>query len=296
MPNLKEVRTRIASVKSTQQITSAMKMVAASKLRRAQNAILQLRPYAAKLKEILQNLSASLQEGGQSSAYSEQREPEKVLLVVVASNRGLCGAFNANVIKAANRNIAEKYQTQHSKGNLALLTIGKKVTEFYKRRKYNIFESHDDLFDRLSFENVSPLAERLMELFVAGEFDRIDIVYKQFKNAATQSLILEQFLPIEPVDADEDAKNRIGVDYILEPSKEVIVQDLIPKSLKIQFYKAILDSFASEHGARMTAMHQATDNAKELLRDLNLSYNKARQASITKEILEIVSGAEALKG
>jgi F-type H+-transporting ATPase subunit gamma len=296
MPNLKEVRTRIASVKSTQQITSAMKMVAASKLRRAQNAILQLRPYAAKLKEILQNLSASLQDGGQSSAYSEQRDPEKVLLVVVASNRGLCGAFNANVIKAANRTIAEKYQTQHAKGNLSLLTIGKKITEFYKRRKYNIFESHDDLFDRLSFENVSSLSERLMELFVAGEFDRIEIVYNQFKNAATQSLILEQFLPIEPVDTDEDTKNQIGVDYILEPSKEVIVQDLIPKSLKIQFYKAILDSFASEHGARMTAMHQATDNAKELLRDLNLSYNKARQAAITKEILEIVSGAEALKG
>jgi F-type H+-transporting ATPase subunit gamma len=296
MPNLKEVRTRIASVKSTQQITSAMKMVAASKLRRAQNAILQLRPYAAKLKEILQNLSASLQDGGQSSAYSEQRDPEKVLLVVVASNRGLCGAFNANVIKAANRTIAEKYQTQHAKGNLSLLTIGKKITEFYKRRKYNIFESHDDLFDQLSFENVSSLSERLMELFVAGEFDRIEIVYNQFKNAATQSLILEQFLPIEPVDTDEDTKNQIGVDYILEPSKEVIVQDLIPKSLKIQFYKAILDSFASEHGARMTAMHQATDNAKELLRDLNLSYNKARQAAITKEILEIVSGAEALKG
>lgn len=296
MPNLKEVRTRIASVKSTQQITSAMKMVAASKLRRAQNAIIQLRPYAAKLKEILQNLSTSLQEGDQTSAYSEQREPEKVLLIVVASNRGLCGAFNANVIKAANRNIEEKYPTQLAKGNLALLTIGKKVTEFYKRRKYNIFESHDDLFDQLTFENVSALAERLMELFAEGQFDRIDIVYNQFKNAATQSLILEQFLPIEPVDTNEDAKNQIGVDYILEPSKEVIVQDLIPKSLKIQFYKAILDSFASEHGARMTAMHQATDNAKELLRDLNLSYNKARQASITKEILEIVSGAEALKG
>jgi F-type H+-transporting ATPase subunit gamma len=296
MPNLKEVRTRIASVKSTQQITSAMKMVAASKLRRAQNAILQLRPYAAKLKEILQNLSASLQDGDQSSAYSEQREPEKVLLVVVASNRGLCGAFNANVIKAANRTIEEQYPAQHAKGNLAVLTIGKKVTEFYKRRKSNIFETHDELYDQLSFENVSPLSERLMELFVAGVFDRIDIVYNQFKNAATQKLVREQFLPIEPIEVKEDAQNQIGVDYILEPSKEVIVQDLIPKSLKIQFYKAILDSFASEHGARMTAMHQATDNAKELLRDLNLTYNKARQASITKEILEIVSGAEALKG
>jgi F-type H+-transporting ATPase subunit gamma len=248
------------------------------------------------LKEILQNLSASLQDGDQSSAYSEQREPEKVLLVVVASNRGLCGAFNANVIKAANRTIEEQYPAQHAKGNLAVLTIGKKVTEFYKRRKSNIFETHDELYDQLSFENVSPLSERLMELFVAGVFDRIDIVYNQFKNAATQKLVREQFLPIEPIEVKEDAQNQIGVDYILEPSKEVIVQDLIPKSLKIQFYKAILDSFASEHGARMTAMHQATDNAKELLRDLNLTYNKARQASITKEILEIVSGAEALKG
>jgi F-type H+-transporting ATPase subunit gamma len=296
MPNLKEVRTRIASVKSTQQITSAMKMVAASKLRRTQNAILQLRPYAAKLKEILQNLSASLQEGDQSSAYSEQREPEKVLLIVVASNRGLCGAFNANVIKAANRTIEEKYHIQSANGTLAILTIGKKVTEYYRRRKYNIYESHDGLFDQMSFENVVPLAQKLMDLFVAKEFDRIDIIYNQFKNAATQRLILEQFLPVEPVEKKEDVKHMIGVDYILEPSKEVIVQDLIPKSLKIQFYKAMLDSFASEHGARMTAMHQATDNAKELLRDLNLSYNKARQASITKEILEIVSGAEALKG
>jgi len=296
MPNLKEVRTRIASVKSTQQITSAMKMVAASKLRRAQNAIVQLRPYAAKLKEILQNLTASLQDGDQSSAYSEQREPEKVLLVVIASNRGLCGAFNANVIKAANRTIEEKYQNQNSKGTLALLTIGKKVTEFYKQRKYNIYESHDELFDQMSFEKVAPLAEKLMDIFLAKGFDRIDIIYNQFKNAATQRLILEQFLPIEPVEQQEDFRQQVSVEYILEPSKQVIVRDLIPKSLKIQFYKAMLDSFASEHGARMTAMHQATDNAKELLRDLNLSYNKARQASITKEILEIVSGAEALKG
>jgi F-type H+-transporting ATPase subunit gamma len=296
MPNLKEVRTRISSVKSTQQITSAMKMVAASKLRRAQNAILQLRPYAAKLKEILQNLSTSLQDGEQNSPYSEQREPEKVLLVIVASNRGLCGAFNTNVIKAANRSISEKYPQQVENGNLQLLTIGKKITDFFKRRKFNLFESHDELFEQLSFEKVAPLSEKLMELFVAGQFDRIEIIYNQFKNAATQQLVIEQFLPVELAEKQEDHHKHISVDYILEPSKEEIVQDLIPKSLKIQFFKAILDSYASEHGARMTAMHQATDNATELLRDLNLSYNKARQATITKEILEIVSGAEALKG
>lgn len=295
MPNLKEVRIRIASVKSTQQITSAMKMVAASKLRRAQNAILQMRPYAGKLKEILQNLSASLDAGDDSSVFSEQRIPNKVLLIVVSSNRGLCGAFNANIIKAANKRISEDFTDQYKSGNLSLITIGKKVSEFYSKRDYDVVESLDDIFDKLSFENVSPIAEMLMKYFEDKKFDRIEIIYNQFKNAATQILVNEQFLPVEPVEMEEGVE-LANADYIFEPNKQDIVRDLIPKSLKVQFYKALLDSFASEHGARMTAMHQATDNAQELLKDLNLSYNKARQAAITNEILEIVSGAEALKG
>jgi F-type H+-transporting ATPase subunit gamma len=294
--NLKEVRIRIASVKSTQQITSAMKMVAASKLRKAQTAIIKLRPYAAKLQEFLQNLSVSLDVGDTSSVYSVQRHPEKVLLVVISSNRGLCGAFNANVIKMANNLMAEKYAVQYEKGNVSLLTIGKKVTEFYRKRNYNIVESHDDVFNHLTFESVSVISENVMQFFSARQFDRIEIIYNQFKNAATQKLVTEQFLPVLPPAKDDTSKKNSKVDYIFEPSKEEIVLDLIPKSLKIQFYKSILDSYASEHGARMTAMHQATDNAKELLKDLNLAYNKARQASITGEILEIVGGAEALKG
>lgn len=296
MPNLKEVRTRIASVKSTQQITSAMKMVAASKLRRAQNAILQMRPYAAKLKEILQNLSASLDSGDESSVYSEQRETEKVLLVTISSNRGLCGAFNANVIKKANFLIHETYQTQYQSGNLSLITIGRKVSEYYQKRDYNVLESHDELFDNLTFDNVSALTEKVMEQFRNKEFDKVEIIYNQFKNAATQILNAEQFLPVEPVEMEDSNTSNSNVDYIFQPDKQEIILDLIPKSLKVQFYKAILDSYAAEHGARMTAMHQATDNAQELLKSLNLAYNKARQAAITNEILEIVSGAEALKG
>ncbi len=296
MANLKEVRLRIASVKSTQQITSAMKMVAASKLRRAQSAIVKLRPYAGKLQEFLQNLSVSLDAGDSSSVYSQQRTPEKILLIVVSSNRGLCGAFNANVMKMANNLMAGKYATQYQKGNVSLVTIGKKVTEFYRKRKYNVIESHDDIFGQLTFEHVSVIAENIMQQFADKKFDRIEIIYNQFKNAATQILVSEQFLPVLPPAKDESKKQKLKVDYIFEPSKEEIVLDLIPKSLKIQFYKALLDSYASEHGARMTAMHQATDNAKELLKDLNLAYNKARQAAITGEILEIVGGAEALKG
>lgn len=296
MANLKEVRLRIASVKSTQQITSAMKMVAASKLRKAQSAIIRMRPYAAKLKEFLQNLSVSLDSGDISSVYSVQRHPEKVLLIPITSNRGLCGAFNANVIKMTNNLIAEKYGEQSRKGNVHLVTIGKKVTEFYRKRNYKVVSSHDDIFNHLTFDNVSVIAESVMKMFADKNFDRIEIIYNQFKNAATQILVVEQFLPVLPPAKDETKKKISNVDYIFEPSKEEIVLDLIPKSLKIQFYKSILDSYASEHGARMTAMHQATDNAKELLKDLNLAYNKARQASITGEILEIVGGAEALKG
>lgn len=295
MANLKEVRIRITSVRSTQQITSAMKMVAASKLRRAQNAIVQMRPYAAKLKEILQGLSASLDMADGGSEYSEQRNPNKVLIVLISSNRGLCGAFNANVIKNAQSLINDKYNEQLKNGNVGMITIGKKVSEFFAKRDFKVIDKYDHIFDDLTFENVNEIADELMGLFADKEYDRIEIVYNQFKNAATQLLITEQFLPVE-LSQDESSDLPQNVDYIFEPSKEEIVRDLIPKSLKVQFYKAILDSYASEHGARMTAMHKATDNAQEMLKDLNLTYNKARQAAITNEILEIVSGAEALKG
>ena len=299
MPSLKEVRIRIASVKSTQQITSAMKMVAASKLRRAQNAILKMRPYAAKLKEILQNLSASI-DSSADNVYARQGNSNKVLLIVLTSNRGLCGAFNSNVLKMTLSCINEKYATASQQGTLSLMTIGKKGTEFFTKRGYNVVESHDGIYDNLTWDNAAVIANSLMKSFASGEYDRIDIIYNQFKNAAVQKLSVEQFLPVEaPKEEAGDAGKKVEsskVDYIFEPSQEEIVTELIPKSLKIQFYKALLDSFASEHGARMTAMHQATDNARDLLRDLNLAYNKARQASITKEILEIVGGAEALKG
>lgn len=293
MPNLKEVRIRIASVKSTQQITSAMKMVAASKLRRAQNAILKMRPYAAKLKDILQNLSASL-DSGDGNLYTQQRHPEKVLLVVLTSNRGLCGAFNTNILRTAVQKIQDEYQAQFKAGNVSILTIGRKGSEFFNKRGYKMISSHDSVFDSLTYENVSAIAASVMNAFANKEFDRVDIVYNQFKNAVVQRVVVEQFLPVEePAKNDDVAKS--NTDYIFLPSKEEIVEELIPKSLKIQFYKAVLDSYASEHGARMTAMHQATDNAGDLIKELNLAYNKARQAAITKEILEIVSGAEALK-
>jgi len=293
MPNLKEVRIRIASVKSTQQITSAMKMVAASKLRRAQNAILKMRPYAAKLKDILQNLSASL-DSGDGNLYTQQRSPEKVLIVVLTSNRGLCGAFNTNILRTAVHRIHNEYASQMKSGNVSLLTIGRKGTEFFSKRDYKVISTHDSVFDSLSYENVSEIASSVMTAFANKEFDRIDIVYNQFKNAVVQRVVVEQFLPVEEPPKSA-VVSKINTDYIFLPSKEEIVEELIPKSLKIQFYKAVLDSYASEHGARMTAMHQATDNAGDLIKELNLAYNKARQAAITKEILEIVSGAEALK-
>lgn len=293
MPNLKEVRIRIASVKSTQQITSAMKMVAASKLRRAQNAILKMRPYAAKLKDILQNLSASL-DSGDDNVYTQKRIPEKVLVVVITSNRGLCGAFNTNILRTAVQRIQQDYASQMKSGNVSLLTIGRKSTEFFSKRGYKVISSHDSVFDSLTYENVSAIASSVMTAFANKEFDRVDIVYNQFKNAVVQRVTVEQFLPIEEPAESTDGSNS-NTDYIFLPSKEEIVSELIPKSLKIQFYKSVLDSYASEHGARMTAMHQATDNAGDLIKELNLAYNKARQASITKEILEIVSGAEALK-
>jgi F-type H+-transporting ATPase subunit gamma len=298
MPGLKEVRVRIASVKSTQQITNAMKMVAASKLRKAQLAIIKLRPYAAKLTEIMQNLSASLSDSGESP-FTRVRNPEKILLIVITSNRGLCGGFNSNIIKETTKLLATSYAEQNRKGNVSLITIGRKGSEFFNKRGYNVIETHDDLFDQLTFENCNPLSGKLMEEFAVKKYDRIQIIYNQFKNAAVQRLVVEQFLPILPLASNSLTKDTMHVkhaDYIFEPDQETIILQLIPKSLRIQLYKSLLDSFASEQGARMTAMQQATDNARELLRALQISYNKARQYSITKELLEIVAGAEALKG
>lgn len=293
MANLKEVRTRISSIKSTQQITAAMKLVAASRLRKTQNAILKLRPYANKLQDILANLSDSA-ENSDLGAYTEIREPSKVLIVAFSSNRGLCGAFNTNVIRKVRLLIENEYAVQYAAGNVQLMTIGRKVSEHYQKRNYAIAARFDDIYEDLSFARVATIAEQLMKEFAARKYDRIVLVYNQFKNAAVQQLVTEQYLPVEKVVNDEGSHN-VATDFIFEPDQETILRELIPKILKIQLYKASLDSFASEHGARMTAMHQATDNAKEILRELNLSYNKARQAAITTEILEIVSGANALQ-
>ena len=282
MANLKEIRARITSVGSTMQITSAMKMVSAAKLKRAQDAITQMRPYANKLSELLVNLSSTLDtsEGG---VYTQAREVKSILIVAVTSNRGLCGAFNNNVIKGA-KAIAEDYE------HVAFLTIGKKATEHFTKNGYEVIASHDNLYNNLSFTNTSVIAHDLMNYFVEGTYDKVVVVYNQFKNAASQNLITEAYLPVE-TQAEDTATFS---DYIFEPEKEEIVAELIPKSLKLQLFKAVLDSHASEHGARMTAMHKATDNAGELKRELTLTYNKARQAAITGEILEIVGGAEAL--
>ena len=284
MANLKDIRARITSVGSTMQITSAMKMVSAAKLKRAQDAITQMRPYANKLRELLANLSSTL-EGSEGGQFSDARDTKNVLFVVVTSNRGLCGAFNSNIIKKA---VAESKNFE----SVSFLTIGKKGSEFFAKNGYNVASSHDQLFNDLTFENTSLIAESIMDQYVSGKYDKVVLVYNQFKNAASQLIMAESFLPVE-TPSDESAS--IG-DYIFEPSKEEIVIDLIPKSLKIQLLKAVLDSYASEHGARMTAMHKATDNAGELRKELKLTYNKARQAAITNEILEIVGGAEALNG
>ena len=284
MANLKEIRNRITSIGSTMQITSAMKMVSAAKLKKAQDAIVAMRPYSSKLTELLQNLSATL-DSDSGGSYSTQREVSKVLLVVVTSNRGLCGGFNSSITKEVVKTIEEKY----ANNSVDIFAIGKKGTSLAKQHK--VIDTRNDIFDDLSFDNVAVIAQKLMDLFVDGSYDKIELVYNQFKNAATQIPQVEQFLPIKPIEGGEAITNS---DYIFEPSKEEIVDALIPKSLKTQLYKAIRDSFASEHGARMTAMHKATDNAKDLRDDLLLTYNKARQAAITNEILEIVGGAEAL--
>lgn len=286
MANLKEIRNRITSVSSTMQITSAMKMVSAAKLKKAQDAITAMRPYAEKLTELLQNLSSTL-EGEVGGSYTKQREINKVLVVAITSNRGLCGAFNTNVIKQA-KIVAESYNGKQ----VDIFAIGKKGNDILAKTN-TVIENHSDVFDNLTFDAVAAIANTLTEKFTSGEYDKIEIVYNQFKNAATQIVQTEQFLPLAATKSDKATSTG---DYIFEPSKEEIVETLIPKMLKTQLYKSIRDSFASEHGARMTAMHKATDNATDLRNQLKLTYNKARQAAITNEILEIVGGAEALKG
>ena len=285
MANLKEIRNRITSVGSTMQITSAMKMVSAAKLKRAQDAITQMRPYANKLTELLVNLSSSLDtsEGGEFSSDSPQR---RILLVAITSNRGLCGGFNANIIKKINLLIKEDYK----ESQVSILSIGKKSSEYFNNNNFSVVSTHDDVFSDLKYDSISSIANSIMQDYINQKFDKVVLVYNQFKNAATQNVMNEAFLPVESIDENESS---IG-DYIFEPEKKEIIEELIPKSLKTQLYKAVLDSHASEHGARMTAMHKATDNASELKKDLTLSYNKARQAAITAEILEIVGGAEAL--
>lgn len=284
MANLKEIRNRITSIGSTMKITSAMKMVSAAKLKKAQDAIIQMRPYSNKLSELLQNLSSTLDmdDGG---VFTEQKGEDKILIIAITSNRGLCGGFNSAIIKEVKQIVSDRYSDKE----VSVLTIGKKGNDILKK-SFDIYRNDSQVFDDLNFENVALIAEDLMEKFAEGEFDKIEIVYNRFKNAATQIVTEEQFLPIVPASTEAVS----NADYIFEPNKEEIVRGLIPKSLKMQLYKAVRDSFAAEHGARMTAMHKATDNAKELRDELLLIYNKARQASITNEILEIVGGAEAL--
>ena len=290
MANLKEVKERINSVSSTQQITKAMKMVAAAKLRRAQDKIVQMRPYSQKLTAILNNISSGT-EGSKDIVYAQERPGSKVLIVAITSDKGLCGAFNSNILKASmyisENNFADKEVT--------IMPIGKKAYDYFKKRDFPLMADYYQLFEDVSFEPVKKAAEEVMEAFVIGKFDQVMLVYNEFKNVATQLVVKEQFLPITKIESKE-GENQNNQDYLVEPSREYIIEELVPNSLKIQFYKAILDSNASEHGARMTAMSKATDNAAELLKDLKLVYNRTRQAAITNEILEIVAGANALEG
>lgn len=293
MPNLKEIRNRISSVISTKQITSAMKMVAAARLRKAQDKIIQMRPYANKLHSVLVELCSNMEDAPDHPLIAK-REVKKVLIVVMTSNRGLCGAFNTNVSKKAVQVAKDKYPELLEKNQVDFFCFGKKASDYLRIRKFNVTETESAIYDKLDFEASSVFANRFMKEYSAGEYDSIELVYNQFKNAAVQVLIHEAFLPVPVSEIGKSAKT--NKDYILEPTKEQIISDIIPRALKIQLYKALLDSNASEHGARMTAMHKATDNASDLIRELRLNYNKARQAAITKEILEIVSGANALKG
>lgn len=298
MANLKEVRTRINSVNSTMQITSAMKMVSASKLRKSQTAIMALRPYASKLQEIMQRLSSSLltsTEGVYATIHNQNQEDDKILLIPVASNKGLCGVFNVNVLRETLHVLKEDFKVQYEKGNVDILCISKKIEETLRFKKYHVAANENNLLDNLSYENTIAFAERLMNDFVSEKYDRIVFIYNQFKSAGTQILVKEQFLPIVSTNQVNETINPAEeTEYIFQPSKEEILNTLIPNSLKLQVYKILLDSFTSEHGARMVSMTKATDNASELLKELNLSYNKARQGAITNEIIEIVGGANAL--
>ncbi|MFT6849329.1 MAG: F-type H+-transporting ATPase subunit gamma [Sphingobacteriales bacterium] len=292
MANLKEVRTRITSVISTQQITKAMKMVSAAKLRRAQNKIIELRPYANKLKGILSNLTASM-EGEVASVFAEEREVKNVLLVPITSNRGLCGGFNANIVKATNLLVKGEFSGFSKSGNLHFVCVGKKGQDNYTKLGYNVIGNNNEVFNNLSFDISTEITQQIIDGYVEGKWDKVVIVYNEFKNAAVQIVRTEQMLPISKPEVDESAApNR--VEYLLEPSKEEIIKDAIPEMLKIQLYKGMIDSNAAEHGARMTAMDNATENANELLKNLRLSYNRARQAAITTELSEIVAGANAL--
>ena len=289
---LKEVRNRIKSVTSTQQITKAMKMVSAAKLRRAQDAIVQMRPYTQKLQEMLSNIVSSLS-ADMDMPLAEERAPERILLIPVTSDRGLAGAYNTNVIKLTREAIKEKYAAQNAKGNVTILPIGKKGFEYFVRYNYKVVDTYWNLFSNLNFENVREAAIFAQQGFLKGDFDRVELIYSQFRNAATQKFVTEPYLPIPRVEKTEGDKQ---TDFIFEPNKEVLLQELMPKILNTQVYKAVLDANASEHGARMTAMDKATENAGELLRGLKISYNRARQAAITTELTEIVSGAAALQG
>jgi F-type H+-transporting ATPase subunit gamma len=289
---LKEVRNRIQSVKSTQQITKAMKMVSAAKLRRAQDAIIQMRPYAQKLQEMLANIAGSA-EGDVSMALTAERPVQKVMVIVITSDRGLCGGYNSNLIKLAKQVIADKYANVASRGNVEMLTLGKKGFEHFSKNKFKVIDRYWHIFSDLSFEHVAAVARFAMDTFEKEEVDAVELVYSEFKNAATQKFTVEQFLPIKK---SEKKKGEAKADFIFEPDKNILVKELMPKILNTQLYKAILDAHASEHGARMTAMDKATENAEELLKNLKISYNRARQAAITTELTEIVSGAAALQG
>jgi F-type H+-transporting ATPase subunit gamma len=291
MPNLKEVKNRIQSVVSTQQITKAMKMVAAAKLRKSQDRIIQMRPFAKKLNDILQNLSAA-ESSGNANWYSDVREEKKILIVAISADRGLCGSFNSNIFKGVLNLVNGKYKQQFGKGDVSILTIGRKSYDYFTKRKFKVLEKYTNLFQGLSFGSVSEVGDFLIDEFKKGRYDKIEIVYNEFKNVATQILRVEQILPVVPTAAEETG-NRI--DYIYQPNQEEILTGLIPKSLKVQIFKALLDSDAAFNGSQMTAMDKATENAGDLLKELRLTYNRTRQAAITKEILEIVGGAEALK-
>lgn len=293
MGNLKEIRTRITSIESTQKITSSMKLVSAAKLRRAQSSIQFLRPYSEKLNEILGDLSGASVSMDEMPLF-EKRNPEKVVLIVITSNKGLCGAFNANIVKAVNRHVEDNYSAQHAAGNVKLICIGKKGNE-QLNKTFPVIQYNEQLLDNPDFNEIAKIGDFLTQGFLKKEIDKVDIIYNQFLNAATQRVTIENFLPIANL-ATEGAEQAANVDYIIEPSPQEVLEELVPKIMKTQLYKTLCDSIASEHGARMISMTKATDNATEILRDLRLKYNNARQSSITNELIEIVSGAEALKG